>query len=155
MRTLFDTEEVKMLGFWQPFASLMFYGKIETRRRNTSYRGKVIGYSTLEQFEGPQLFELCGPEILISIVETLRDEPTKTEKGVALWIGDLVATRPMRAEDEPRCFVKYEPGRWCWFFQNLQRLDPFRVVGNQGWTNIVEASGVKNHRIYEQVKQYL
>lgn len=116
------------LGLYQPFASLMLHGKIETRmwKYNFWTRGKCLIYSTAKQYSNSELFNLCGEKIFGSIITTLAGEPTRNlTGGYALCIGDLVDYRHMEEKDEARCFVPYMYERQCLIFENVQRIEPF------------------------------
>jgi hypothetical protein len=139
MIDLFGTEALRMLGWKQPFASLMLHGKIETRTWNTTYRGKVLIYATKEIFTDDDLlykYDLCSEELLNAIHSTLRNEPTKDYLGMAFATGQLVHTRRMKPTDEDRCFVKYDPKRYCHFYSDLVRIEPFEIKGTQSFPTL-------------------
>jgi hypothetical protein len=140
MIDLFGTESLRMLGWKQPFASLMLHGKIETRTWNTAYRGKVLIYSTKEIFTTDDLLEqgLCDELLIDKIKDTLRMEETVELLGTAFATGELIHTRRMKPEDEERCFVKYDPKRFCHIYSNVIRIVPFAITGTQSFPTLWE-----------------
>lgn len=105
-------EEVRTLGFYQPFCSLMFHGKKETRwvrkgRKPPFPFGKYLFYSTKKKCENPILFQWCGAEIMLSIRQTLEGDDRMYFNGYALGTAVLRNIRLMVKEDEPLAFVKF------------------------------------------------
>lgn len=149
---LFGNETLRMLGWKQPFASLMLHGKIETRTWDTAYRGKVLMYSTKEGFEHSDLFGFCSDEILDRIFRTLEEEPTAELFGMAFAVGYLVHVRPMQPQDEERCFVNYDPARYCHIYKDVQRIDPFPIQGSQGFVNL-HPTRPEHQFIIQQINQ--
>jgi hypothetical protein len=144
-------EIIRSLGFYQPFCSLMLHGKKETRWVRVGKKppfplGKYVLYSTLKPCSNAQLFDWCGPEIMSSIIDTLKVETTKDANGFALCTGELVNIRPMTVEDEKEAFVlskgiqvrKDEEGneneymQWILEFENVERINQFYFKGKQG-----------------------
>lgn len=146
-------EAVRTLGFYQPFGSLMFHGKLETRwvrkgRKPPFPLGRYLLYSTKNKCENPTLFQWCGPEIMLSITKTLDGDTTRFFNGFALGYGTLVNLRPMQKEDEDTAFVKFVGEQiridkngeehiyiqWILEFADLERIEqPFRFTeGKQG-----------------------
>lgn len=137
---------IYVLVWHQPFCSLMLYGKDETRDRPTNVRGQVLMVASKKPYKNPELFEMCGPEIMSLIIDTLASELTRDITGKAIAIGNLVDCQPMDPEDEKKCFVKYRKpwpdivrgkpvtkNKWKWQFQDVRRIEPFEVKGTQGW----------------------
>lgn len=147
-------EIIRTLGLYQPFASLMRppYYKKETRwvrkgKQPPFPKGRYLLYSTQKQCKREDLFEWCGPALLLVIKDTLINEPTKDLNGYALAIADLKEPHPMRSSDEWRSFVKYRGEQertdrfnrkwiyiqWCLPFVNVSRIEPFEFkFGKQG-----------------------
>lgn len=154
MADLFGNEKevIRTLGFYQPFGSLMLHGKIETRwcrvgRKPSFPLGKYLFYTTQKKCGNGVLFDWCGAEIMSNIIQTLSGELTKFLFGYALCYGTLFSIRPMRLEDEKKCFVKYkgiilrkdkngvehEYQQQCLFFENIERIEPYKFLeGKQG-----------------------
>ncbi len=89
---------------------------------------------------------MCGAKIMKNIIHVLKKEPTASITGHAIAIGNLVDCQPMTAKDENKCFVKYMPGKWMWIFEDVQRIEPFKMSGKQGW-GIID-----NPLILDQIK---
>lgn len=149
MQTL---REVRTLGFYQPFCSLMLHGKKETRwvregKKPPFPLGEYLFYSTKNPCANQTLFQWCGPEIMLSISETLSGDITRFMNGIALAVGELVNLRLMTKEDEAAAFVKFVGKRtvkdkdgndvvqvqWILEFQNITTINPFKFKeGKQG-----------------------
>lgn len=140
---LFGSEgRIRTLGFWQPFASLMLCGKLETRRVKTGKKppflpGRYLFYSTKQPVSTGKLIEMCGLEIIESINRTLKNEPTRGLSNHALCLAYLSGFRKMQPEDEAKCFIRYAvPGEkttYCLITERLQRIEPFVwKFGQQG-----------------------
>lgn len=143
---------IRTLGFYQPFCSLMFHGKIETRwvrkgKKPPFPLGKYFFYSTKNACTNPTLFQWCGPEIMLSITETLSGDTTRFINGAGLGFGQLIELRLMTKEDEAKGFVKFIGERtvrdkrgndviqvqWALIFENPERIDPIPFdAGKQG-----------------------
>jgi hypothetical protein len=140
MTDLFGREIVKALSWKQPFAQLMLHGKIETRTWDTAYRGTVLICVSLQPFNDFEMLDISGVSLMISIFEKLgKAFPYDRHAGMAIATGTLMDTRPMRLEDEAKCFVKYSPERFCHFYENIQAIEPFPFKGAQGWKSLSEA----------------
>jgi hypothetical protein len=143
---------IRTLGFYQPFCSLMLYGKLETRWIRVGKKppfplGKYLLYSTKKRCSPEDLFNWCGTKISFHIKSRLLTERTDVLDGYALAIGDLIKVRPMVKEDEERAFVLFKGEiprvvpkgekvfyyvQWILEFENVQRIEPFRFKGKQG-----------------------
>lgn len=136
MTNFFGEPTYRLLTWKQPFASLMLHGKIETRTWPTRYRGLVLIHAGAGVFSPTELLELCGAELQAEIDRRLKNEPTRHLSGMALAVGELVDCRPMQRGDEGPCFVKYDPARWLHVYQNVQRIEPFPLKGNQSFATL-------------------
>ena len=135
-------DNFRTLSWNQPYASLMLHGKIETRRRQTNVRGKVLICSCAKGYSHKIIDSISGQDARYRIYSILNTEPSlfNLPKGKAIAVADLVNCRPMTKADEEKCFVEYkEPlfipnGKlWCWVFDKVQAIEPFEVKGKQGW----------------------
>lgn len=143
--------KIRTLGFYQPFCTLMLYGKIETRwvrkgRIPPFPKGKYLLYTTKKP-AGDKIYDWCSVPTIMSIDETCKHE-NKSLNGYALCIGELVEIYPMKKEDEPLAFVNFvgqktefygKEGKpivkvqWCLRFENIERIEPFVFLyGKQG-----------------------
>ncbi len=142
MNTLFESDVIRALWWYQPFASLMLppYNKIETRTYPTKVRGKVLICVCKKNLTISELGEITGNEQYRKIVSSgLYGHAFHREHlGKAIAIDDLVDCRPMTKEDEDKCFVEYRQDRYCWIFDNVKPIEPFPIKGKQGWTILDE-----------------
>lgn len=136
---------IRALSWNQPYASMMLHGKIETRRRSTNVRGKVLICACKKEYGYKTVDAISGQQTRYRIYEVLNTEPScfNLPKGQAIAIADLVDCRPMTKEDEDICFVEYRPGLYCWVFENVQAIEPFPFKGKQGWSILDEESAAK------------
>ncbi len=133
---------MRALTWKQPFAELMFHGKIETRKKNTDYRGDVLICAGLEQFNLYEIKSLAGEEQLKRIQEKFGSNLLYHHgwgMGYAIGVGTLVDSRRMEPVDEEKCFVKYSPLLYCYVYENVRKINPFKFKGAQGWTSLKES----------------
>ena len=162
MLDLFGQEkevEVRALNWKQPYAELMFHGKIETRTWNTDYRGLVLICASKAPYHRDEILKISGNNQLARM-EHIIQRPINYKinlmyPGHAVGIGELVDCRPMTKEDEDDCFVQYiEPWvenkvipntlfrkftkkqLWCHIYKNVRRITPFPWKGSQGWKTL-------------------
>lgn len=130
---------MRALSWKEPYASLMLYGKIETRRWKTNYRGPVLICSSKKPYSLYAVKNISGEHQYERILQMLGPEDM-TEKnyncGNAIAIAELVDCRPMTPEDENTCFVKYQPGLWCHIYKNIRAIKRFPFKGKRGWSNV-------------------
>jgi hypothetical protein len=151
-------QRIRTLGLYQPFATLMLHGKIETRWVGSSRNGKLkkppfpfgkyLIYSTKKAYDYFEVLNIAGKhhaEILK--LEAGEDWATYHLKGCAICIGDLVDIIDPIKKTTKNTFVKYAPAlngcrRVGLVFQNIQRIKPFEFKGGkQGigflhWTDV-------------------
>ena len=140
--TVTPKEPIRTLGLWQPFASLMLHGKVETRKVRKGKKppfpnGKYLLYSTLKATPEATLHEWCSPEQLDNIKGLLRFEDTRDLCGFALLVAELRGVTKMSKHDEAVAFIQYkehpEHDVWMLVFEDIQRIEPFAwKFGGQG-----------------------
>lgn len=133
-KDLFDKEEVRYLGWKQPFASLMLYGKIETRTWPTKYRGLVLITASKQPYHMEQYADISGEQYQ-NIWDVLGN-PEDVILGHAIAVGRLVDCRKMLPEDAAKCFVKYYPDLYCHVYEDVRAIEPFEMKGAQGWRKL-------------------
>lgn len=135
MRKFTADQEIRAISIHQPYATLMLYGKIETRTWKTNYRGWVLFCATKIDYKLDKLEEISGTEGLIKILEVFEKEEHFTlQNGHAIGIGYLDNCRPMVLQDQDKCFVKYRPGLFCHVYSDVYSLRKhFPHKGKQGW----------------------
>lgn len=130
---------VKLLALsWkEPFASLMLYGKIETRVWPTKYRGLVLICSTKTDYSQQTIIDITGKQFgrAMDILQQNKINWNET-KGKAIAIGRLVDCRKMLPGDEEKCFVKYYHNLFCHIYEDVQPIKPIIWKGKQGWTSV-------------------
>lgn len=101
---------IKALSLHQPFASMVATGAkpIETRTRQTHYRGDLL------------------------IVSTLKPDMPGFLCGFALCIVEVTGCRKMTRADEKAARCKFRPGAWAWLLSNVRPIPPVRCRGYQG-----------------------
>jgi len=134
--------EIRALCWKNPFAAGMIAGKIETRNRPTNVRGFVLIVATEKRYNNEQLFQITTHSLYLKMMEKMAktfgcDE--NYSNGKAVGIAKLTDCRPMTPEDEEKTFVKYQPGKWCWIFEDVTPIIPFKLKGFQGWRILKES----------------
>lgn len=134
--------QIHTIGLYQPFASLMLHGKIETRwvkkgRKPPFPLGKYLVYSTANRYGLGDIFMISGSKQYDRMNEVLKGDETVVLTRHAICLIDLVELRQMVKEDEDKTFVEYResPDRilWCLVPGEIQRIQPFPFLdGHQG-----------------------
>ncbi len=156
MKDLFgNTEEtMRALSWKRPYAGLMLppFNKIETRTWNTKYRGLVLICASQKAYGIDSVLNISGEKQLCRIIN-MASELSKgySKYGHAIAVGRLVNCRPMKKEDEDRCFVEYrEPwivtsaktGKqrlvklYCHEYENVRAIELIPFKGAQGWSEV-------------------
>ncbi len=124
-------DEVRALSLKDPYATLMLNGKIETRNHPTSYRGLVLIAVSKKVYSVEEINEISGDHFR-AVFEGLSNRFLFS--GCAIALGRLVDCRLMRPDDEAKCYVKYQFGKYCWIFEDVTELEnPFPWKGTQSW----------------------
>lgn len=131
-----NTNPMKALSLWQPWASLVAAGvKIdETRHWSTEYRGPIAiqAARTLDVAGAPD--HLC-----LSVFGSFW--PKQLPQGVVVCVAELYDCVPAEriAGYISRANLaagNFAPGRFAWRFRNIRALlEPIPVVGRQGLFN--------------------
>jgi hypothetical protein len=148
------------LSWKEPFASLMLYGKIETRVWPTKYRGLVLICTSKKAYNHEQLYNISGNlvnDFTRKVIGRNYDhwQNNIIKQGYAIAVGRLVDCRLMTKDDESKCFVKYrEPWKeeriskktgkkkivevklYCHVYEDVKPIKPIIWDGKQGWTNV-------------------
>lgn len=147
-----SNEILRTIGLYQPYASLMLHGKVETRwvrkgKKPPFPLGKYLIYSTQKAATEDEICDWSGHgEVMEFLSDTIRQEITVNMRGYGLAIADLVKIEPMARNQEMGCFVKYKGEKqkrvngklitytqWCLYFRNVHRITPFEFKhGKQG-----------------------
>lgn len=124
---------LRALTWKQPYASLMLYGKWETRNRPTKIRGSVLICVGKKSYPYSTILQISGSYQEDRILKKLPKDYEKLNSQ-AIAIGNLTDCRPMFQEDADKCFVRYRPGLWVWLFEDIRAIKPFPYKGSQGWS---------------------
>jgi hypothetical protein len=135
MKIFSPSEKLLALSWKQPYAELMLKGKIETRTWNTNYRGWVLICASKQPYFTEQLRRISGGKQLVRMGDFLAKINPGFE-GKAIAIGRLVDCRPMRKEDEDKCFVQFFPDLFCHVYEDVQAIEPIPWKGKQGWSEV-------------------
>lgn len=136
MKILNPTEKLLALSWKQPYAGLMLCGKIETRTWNTNYRGWVLICASQQGYKWPQVQNISGRAQAARISTQILCSGNIFHPGKAIAIGRLIDCRPMRKEDEDKCFVQFFSDLFCHVYEDVQAIEPFRWKGKQGWSEV-------------------
>lgn len=151
MKDLFNNEEIRALSWKEPFASLMLHGKIETRTWDTKYRGLVLICASKKRYTLWEVDSICGGDRteegmrkaeriagkIVGILGQFWNNGTLIS-GNAIGIGRLIDSRPMKLEDEEKCFVAFNPDLYCHVYEYVRPIKPFPWKGSQGWKRLTE-----------------
>lgn len=133
---------MKAITLWEPWATLIAYGykKFETRSWLTRYRGDIVIHAAKRR---PQQ-EDFNAETLKALYEIslATNESFDFHLGSAIAIGKLVSVFSTEdvldsqfiGEDEA-AFGDYSPNRFAWWIQNVRRINPYPLRGQQGLWN--------------------
>jgi hypothetical protein len=158
-------EKIRTLGLYQPYASLMLHGKIETRwvedgRKPPFPLGKYLIYST-KKSSSILSFQLTSGKYCQKVWQTLQDGDTYAGDGLPICIAILEGLWKYRPDiDGPETFVDSFDGKmqiikgthriprdytlWCLKFVNVQPVKLFRFNGGkQGIGFLSEADQAK------------
>lgn len=125
-------EKLLALTWRQPYASLMLHEKIETRTWPTKYRGFVLICAGKTPYSTVQVLNISG-YMRREIYDTVN---YFTPIGQAIAIGKLIDCRPMRPEDETKCYVKYWPNLFCHIYDEVRAIEPIIWRGKLGWSEV-------------------
>lgn len=130
---------VRCIGLYQPFASLMRHGKIETRwvqkgRKPPFPEGLYLIYSTKRRYELGEIMEISGRKCFDWMEEVLRGDQTVGQLGYTICLGYLYIKHPMTKDIELECFVEHKESEthdlWAMRFKEVVMLEP--TVWNHG-----------------------
>lgn len=126
--------EIRALSWKQPYASMMLHGKQETRSWNTKYTGLVLICASLQPYNTTQLCSISGAHYARQILNLVN--PKEAPKGMAIALGRLVGSRPMKEADMDTTFVSYYEDLFVHIYSHVRAIKPFPWKGKQGWTTL-------------------
>lgn len=144
--------KIRTIGLYQPYATLMLHGKLESRwvaagKKPPFPLGKYLIYSTKKEYTISEFQHLAGM-FWDRAMSILRTDHSKHRTGVGLAIGELYCVEkiytfsqceeafiepPTPLDDDVKNQFAYD-GRALWGlrFKNVQRVKPFPFKGKQG-----------------------
>lgn len=142
-------EEIRGLSMKQPYASLMLYGKEETRTWHTNYRGLVLICVSKAPYTIDSILNIAGKNQFARIMDIVQKEQLSgrynNTLGKAIAVGRLVDCRiwaienPERTkESEDKCFVKYQFGLYRHIYENVRAIEPFDIKGKLNYFPLTE-----------------
>ncbi len=136
-KDLFGGEPIRALSWKEPFATMMLHGKIETRKWPTDYRGLVLICASKTPYSRKQMASIIGWDFSIqSHINAITNQDFSNTLGKAIAVGNLVDCRPMKRDDEEKCFVKFYPDLFCHIYKPIRPIKPFPYKGQQGWKKL-------------------
>lgn len=149
------TKEIRTLGLYQPFATLMLHGKVETRfvqnlKKPPFHLGVYLIYSTIKCYDffeaedmadagdqGDEFRRVLKIERDMLGAGTIHPETRDFILGHAISVGRLVSIiDPITPETNVKTFVEYVAPctrrRVGLVFEEMTRIKPFPIKGKQG-----------------------
>lgn len=132
--------KVKMLTWKQPYGYLMLKDKLESRTRDTHYRGWVLLHAAKQDYKSSQVLRISGANHFAKINEITSHvgHSIYMSRGKAFAIGYLDRTKPMQNATETEkelSFVSYNPDLYLLHFSEVHPIKPFAMQGKLGWHN--------------------
>lgn len=125
---------LRALSWKPPFGTAMLHGKIETRVWDTKYRGYVLLCNSAAPYTRKQIERICG-FIQFERLNVACNGSTGWF-GHAIAVGKIVDSRPMKKEDEDKCFVQFNPELFCHVYEDVRAIKPFPWKGSLGWGKV-------------------
>lgn len=140
---------VRALSWKQPYATMMLYGKAETRMWPTEYRGLVLICSSQRPYNDLQLSAISHGEQVRRMRDKLAEKRFPVLDGHALGVGRLHTCRCMGAyapkqdrkdveEIENKTYVRFFSDLWVFEFKDVRPIKPIPWKGSQKWRNLTD-----------------
>ena len=136
-------DRIGALSWKEPYATLMFHGKIETRTWPTNYRGPVLICTSIKDYRIDQIMNISGEKQFERIIDLIDDKKPEIKNGFAIATGSLMQCRPMQKSDEDKCFVWYSPDLFCHIYKDVRPIKPFPFKGGRKWSSITNEQFIK------------
>jgi hypothetical protein len=131
-------ERILALSVKEPYGSLILHhNKKETRTWAPNTKGYLLLCGSKEPYSAQSIREISGDIQVKRICEALgASDASEFNRycGYAFAVGKLSNCRPMLPTDENDCFVKYYDDLFCWEFEKVYAIEPFKWKGTQGLT---------------------
>lgn len=141
---------VRALSWKQPYATMMLYGKAETRVWSTPYRGLVLICSSWKEYTYTKQMEISGAAQVRRIRQKMAAKSYPVLDGHALAIGRLHSCKSM-AEYAPTqdpkeveaienlTYVRFYLDLFVFEFKDVRPIQPIPWKGSQKWRTITQA----------------
>jgi hypothetical protein len=144
-----DMMPVRALSWKQPYATMMLYGKAETRIWPTDYRGLVLICSSQKGYNEMQLSAISGGIQVRRMREAMAAKRYPELDGHALAIGRLHTCKPMGSyapkqdpadveKVENLTFVRFFWDLFVFEFKDIRPIKPIPWKGSQKWRTITK-----------------
>lgn len=139
---------VRALSWKQPYASMMLYGKAETRVWSTDYNGLVLICTALKPFNELEIAGISGTNQRNRMLDKLGGVLIcKALQGKAIAIGRLKSCKPMVdyapksnieqvKEVEDLTYCRFFLDLYVWEFKDVRPIKPIPWKGHQKWRTI-------------------
>lgn len=123
---------IRHIGLYQPFASLMRHGKIETRwikkgKKPPFPLGLYVVYSTVKRYDLGEIMSVSGRMCFDWIEQVLKGDDTVGKTKCVICVGELYMVSKMTRDIELECFVEYkesdEKDLWALRFKRIKFLE--------------------------------
>jgi len=136
---------IRTLGLYQPYASLMLHGKIESRWVENGKKppfplGTYLIYSTKKEYTVEEFRRLSG-QWHQKARNIISREETSTLTGHALALGELTQVKKLTQEEKSLAYIDFDIDEnndiqpytlWGLHFTDVRRIKPFLFKGKQG-----------------------
>jgi hypothetical protein len=144
-----DMMPVRALSWKQPYATMMLYGKAETRVWSTNYRGLVLICSSWKEFTYAKQMEISGAAQVRRMRQKMAINSFPALDGHALAIGrlhncksmaDYAPTRDSKEVEaiENLTYVRFYLDLFVFEFKDVRPIQPMPWKGSQKWRTITQ-----------------
>lgn len=137
-----STAPMRALSWKQPYGSAMLHGKIETRTRDTGYRGLVMICTSKQPYNEEVVRKISGDELFVELCKVLVGDETVDLDGYAIAVGRLTNSLWSGVYDLPsltlqkHTFVANHANLWLHVYEEVTPIKPFPWKGSQGWRTV-------------------
>lgn len=137
-----QTEPIKAITLWQPWATLIALGakSFETRSWAITYRGPLVIHASKRLTSAEVAYMRSNPFRQVLAAGGYH-HPAELPLGKAICVVDVVGCLTsveafLIISDQERAFGNYQPDRFAWKLANVRRFArPIPIQGSQGLWN--------------------
>jgi hypothetical protein len=131
-------EEVRALWWKQPYGSMMLFGKDETRKWDTKYRGLVLICCSRQPYSLEELSNMSTAVQRNHMDQTFHAHGHNPDdfNGKAIAIGRLFNTMTNGQLNFAKTYVRYSSGLFVHVYKDVIPVEPFEFKGMQGWKKL-------------------